>query len=376
MKKKILILIPSLEIGGGAEKVASTLTRKLKRDYNIHILTFYDDKEKYPFEGEYHSLNLSFYSLKKLLLPVEIFITIREISPDIIISFLDHVNSLAILIKAIFRIKIPLIVCMHSNPLIYYQQKDKFLNFFIRFLYPLKYVNKIITISREIEKSLNRFYGISYESLKTIYNGIDLEYINQLKEEEIKGKIKTTLKNPNLIKFITMGRLTPVKGHKYLIKAFYKTKKAVSNTKLIIIGEGPRKKKLKKLVAQKNLNSDVIFAGLKKNPYKYLIKADIYVLSSITEGLPLALIEAMACSLPIISTDCRTGPREILNNGEYGILTKIKDPDSLGEEMIKLAKNEELRREYAKKSAKRVKYFDITRIKNVWKELIEKEIKS
>lgn len=374
-KKTLLFVIPTLEIGGGAERIASVLSKKLSKYYNIYILTFYEQKKNYPFGGNYNSLYSSGSNWKKLFLPIQICKVLRNISPDLIISFIDYVNSLLILIKLLFRIKIPLFICNHTNPLSHYQKSDRYLNILIPILYSSTYVDKIITIADHIKEILKEYYGINNNKIKTIYNGIDLNDINRLKEEEIKEeRYRTILNDKSFIKFITMGRLIPIKGHRYLINAFAEFKKENPKSKLFILGEGPLKKSLTQLAKNKQVLDDIFFLGLQSNPYKFLCKSDIFILPSLIEGLPMSIIEAMACKLPVIATRCKSGIEEILKDGKYGILVDSKNSSALAREMINLTKNPSLRKKYSELSSQRVQYFDINKIIKSWVKTIEKEI--
>ena len=127
-------------------------------------------------------------------------------------------------------------------------------------------------------------------------------------------------------------------------------------------------------VKNRKLTEDVLFLGYKSNPFKYLANSDIFILSSIMEGLPTVLLEALACEIPIISTNCETGPKEILESGKYGILTKVKDKDDLAKNMINLAENKELALKFSKLSLKRVKLFEIKRFIDKWLGVIKKFI--
>jgi len=370
MKKKILFLIPTLRIGGGAERVLSSITKKLSEKYEIHILTIFHFNNLYPFKGKYYSLKENLYFGRLILRLFKIYKITRRISPDIIISFLEFTNIWITFVKILFHLKIPLIVSIRSNPNLFYSGSTRYYKFLIKFLYSLKIVNAIIPVTNEIKNILIMDYGITKNKLKTIYNGVDIELIKLLAKEEIID-FKEIFYNNELIKFITIGSLKEVKGHKYLITAFSKVVKEIPNSKLIIIGEGPLRKELEMLIEKLALSNNIILMGRKKNPYKYLSNTNIFILSSITEGFPNVLIEAMGLGLPIISTNCETGPKEILQNGKYGILVKIKNSEDLAKNMIALARNKIALTSFSKKSVQRVKKFQLQKILNNWIELIE-----
>jgi glycosyltransferase involved in cell wall biosynthesis len=369
MRKKILILAPSLMFGGGAEKIASTLSLNLSKKYEISILTFFHFPEIYPFKGKYYTIQEK-YSLKGVSLRfLKIHKIIKSIAPDIIITFMNKTSFWIIPYMYIYNNESPLIISVNTNPNFHYR-KRVYGKYLIRFLYPLKKVSTIVPVSKELKRILVNKYRLNRMKIYPIYNGFDIERIQILAKENVRDYNKI-LNNTRVIKFITIGRLSKEKGHKYLINAFSTVTKEIPNSRLFIIGEGPLRPKLMKLIKDNQLENKVILLGTKKNPYKYLSKADIFVLSSLHEGLPTVLIEALACNLPIISTNCETGPKEILENGKYGILVKVANSSDLADKMISLAKEGQTRENLSKKSIKRVALFEKRNFIDNWINLID-----
>lgn len=377
-KKKLLFIISSLKAGGGAERVTSFLSYELSQNFKIYTLTFFNISDEY-FVSDRICLNenrgilnnlFTRVKLNYLVRLIRIFKIIISISPDIIISMKDFANMSVILSKLIFRIKIPLIICIHSNPDLHYKENNKYMKNFIKNFYRLNLITKIITVSSDIGKILSKNYKIPPKKLKTIHNGLDIDKINILKKEKIQDYYRF-FNDENIIKFVSMGRIETVKGHRYLINAFFLVKKEMPNVKLFILGEGSQKSSLIRYVKDKYLSDDVLFLGYKKNPFKYLFMSDIFVLSSIYEGLPMAILEAQACGLPIISTNCMTGPREILKNGKYGLLVKVCDTKDLAEKMLLLSGNKTLRLKFSDLSLKRAESFKKSKVINDWISIIE-----
>jgi len=166
-----------------------------------------------------------------------------------------------------------------------------------------------------------------------------------------------------------------VKGHDSLINSYLIVKNHLPNSKLIIIGDGPLRNELEQLIEKLALKDEVLLMGLRKNPYKYMAKSDIFVLSSKYEGFPIVLLEALACGLPIISTDCETGPREILDNGHYGLLVDKNNFDDLTNKMLLLAKNKDLMKKYSILSLERAQYFDFNHVSGKWIKFLETQFK-
>ena len=377
MKKKILILIPSLEFGGGAERFVSLIATRLSKNFQITVLTFFDPPNLYAFKGKYLSLKetialrKSIYRSFKIYEFIRLFRLYKHIclySPDIILSFTDFANFPIIITKFLFRIKIPLIITIRCNPKIVYKKSNQHANFLIKRLYNSNLVDKIVLVSNELQDIMEEDYQIRKDKMITLYNGIEIEKIRE-KKDKVVLDYKEFFKK-NTIKFITVGRLHDDKGHEYLIDAFCEVRKEIKSSKLIIIGDGPLKHKLETIIKKKGLENEILLLGLKKNPFKYLVKSDIFVLSSKNEGFPNVLIEALACGLPIISTNCKTGPYEILDRGTYGLLVNVMDSENMAEKMIYLAKNKELRKKYSQKSLIRADFFNFERIFKDWVKLI------
>jgi glycosyltransferase involved in cell wall biosynthesis len=369
MRKKILILVPSLTRGGGAEKVASALSLNLSKKYDISIVTFFHPLEIYPFKGKYYSIQEKHYLRSIFLRYFKIHKIIRSISPDIIITCMNKASFWIIPIKIFSKINTPLIILMCTNPNYHYRKKFYF-KYIIKFLYPSKKVDLIVPVSKELKNILVYKYKLNEKKIKPIYTGTDIHEIQLLSKEKIED-YKDVFENSDIIKFITIGRLSYEKGHKYLINAYSKVIKEIPASRLFIIGDGPIRTELQELIEEKQLQDNVKLLGFKKNAFKYISKADILVLSSLHEGLPFVLIEALACNLPIISTNCETGPKEILENGRYGILTNVADSNDLAKKMIYLAKNKEARVEFSRKSIEKIKVFEIQEFVNNWFKLID-----
>jgi glycosyltransferase involved in cell wall biosynthesis len=127
---------------------------------------------------------------------------------------------------------------------------------------------------------------------------------------------------------ITAGRLAPEKGFPDLIYAIKILLQRIS-VRLVILGDGPLREDLEELIQKNNLAKSIRLLGFHENPLKYFSKAQVFVLSSYVEGLPNVLVEAMACGCTPVSTDCPTGPREVLEDGKYGYIVPVRDPEAM-----------------------------------------------
>lgn len=392
MEKKVLIVIHNLGIGGGAERIAAGVASGLKeKGNNVTLLTFYDIKDKYEYTGKTICLHEKEYlnpisKIYKLIRRAKIIKKIcKENEIDTVISFMETANFPVILSKILFKNKSKIVVSIRVNPL----AKNKDYRYFIKKLYPKS--DLVVTLSRGVEYILNVKFNI--KNTKTIYNLQNVEKFVDQGRKKIVEKKHLNIYDDSFV-FITVGRLTEQKAQWNLIRAFKKVSLECKKARLIILGSGPLKSKLKELVIKLDLQNKVFLLGVVDNVFPYLKKANCFVLTSNYEGFGNVLTEALSQNLPVISTDCVAGPREILcpeleidqkitypHFGKYGVLVKpiqddnifysIKEKPLTDEEeklsnlMIEFLKDEKIQEKY-KNGLERSKDFDKNKIIDEW----------
>jgi len=398
VKKKVGLLISSLN-GGGAERVVSRLSTILNSEYDIYLLLFDTKNIKYDYKGKIIDIKAPANSkglLSKIKLLMQRTYRTKAIKKtenlDIVISFLDSPNIVNILSKnkgCKVAISIRNYTDIGKKP----SRILKLANFFMKRLY--KKADLVIPVSKEISKMLFEKYFISKSKLKVIYNPYDIIDIERLANEDIEDKYENFMRSEKI--FISVGRQVYQKGYWHLVKAFKLVLEKEPDAKLIIIGSGNNDVKLMKLINDLGIENRVLLTGFQKNPFKFIKKSQVYIMTSLFEGFPNALVEAMACGCPVISTDCKSGPKEILlenfnfNNttedilfGDYGILVPVfkegENWDSgtfeteeylLSEAMISLLRDKEKLKYYSRKSIERAKTFNYERCFKKYKSLIE-----
>lgn len=326
--RKIVTIIPTLEIGGAESLVISLLTNyNHKKEKIILIMLFNKDKNlyedilsKYPIEIIYmnkrNGADLSlFFSLYKIL---------NKIQPDIIHTHLY--SSSYVLPWKVFHNNVFWYHTVHSVA-----EKELY-SFHIKLMKIAYYFNlaQPVAISDLIKKSIIDFYNVSENRVKTIYNGINLEnYKVDKKQYFFNDKIN----------LVSVGRLTTVKNHMMLLRVL----KKINNNKfsLTIVGGGDQKNILNKYIIDNNLGDMVKMVGETNNVVNYLKLADIFVLTSIYEGLPISIIEAMAAGLPIVSSDVG-GVSDIVKNEVNGFLFNKDDDEALEKILINYLNNKSL----------------------------------
>ncbi|NYB52439.1 MAG: glycosyltransferase [Methanobacteriaceae archaeon] len=313
---KVLILVESLKVGGGSERFAANLgTQLYHKGYHVSYLTLMDENPKYSFKGDYYTLNQAYIygnAFKRVFDLLRYSPKIKRLCEDLnidtIISVAEVANFHAVLSR-LYGNKVRIILSQHINPEIFLDSPLKFR--LVKFFYSR--ADDVVCVSKEVEKVLNNTYGIS--NTLTIYNMIDIEKNINLSLEKIPEDYKKLFNVKNQQKyfnFINVGRLTRQKGHWFLIRSFRRVVEHYRNARLLILGEGVLREDLEALIEQLDLCENVFLLGEQENVYPFLKNSDCFVFSSLWEGLPLSLIEALSMNIPIISTDCKTGPREVL----------------------------------------------------------------
>ncbi|MBD3231729.1 glycosyltransferase [Candidatus Dependentiae bacterium] len=372
---KILHIITSLKIGGAESSLYNLLQEFIKDKNDYHFVIYFHDgpnAEKirklgipiFKNEGFLHKYDpYAYFKLKKL---------IKQINPNLIHSALWSANILARLIAK--KLNIPIICDLHSNISydgLFRTWLEKY------FLYK---ADKYIAVSNS---AMSGFYNsvilkeknpikrkIATNKLSLIYNGIDTK-----KTQTFNVKIEKTDYgiNKNDFVFGSVGRLEPIKSYDLLIKSFHLLiNKTKCSAKLCIIGNGSQKSKLQKLTTRLNINNQVIFLGEKNNAYKYYTLFNCFIISSKSEGLSIALLEALSFGLPIITTH-NNQIHEAIKNGQNGLLVPTENKVALAKAMEKLCMNHKLCKNIKQNNLKLVKTkFNIYKTKKSYLELYYK----
>lgn len=213
-------------------------------------------------------------------------------------------------------------------------QKIRWAPFLAKLLYP--WANGIIAISKGVAEDLAQITGLSEKRIQVIYNPTITPNLNKKALEPIEHPWFKAEEPPVII---GVGRLERQKDFPTLIKAFALVRQRYS-CRLVILGQGRDRQNLNKLIEELDLKTDVAMLGFVENPYPYIAKATGFVLSSIWEGFGNVIVEAMALGTPVVSTNCPSGPAEILDNGKYGWLVPMGDDKAMAEAILSILSNE------------------------------------
>lgn len=374
MKNNVVFLINSLD-GGGAERVASILLNHLANESTCYVILI-ENHQAYTLDPRIEIIHLHQSSqqnamIKFLKLPwlaLRLAWIIRKYRFKRVVSFLYRANYINLLSK--FFINHEAIISERVFPSSMYSDKSlnsKISHFLIKILYPK--ADMIVSVSEAIKKDLKDHFGIQANQC-VIYNPCCFITMKEKREKSHEQN------------FITIGSLTSRKNQALLIRAFAKL---TGFPKLYILGKGEKESLLKELAKALNVEARVIFLGFDSMIVPYLSKANVFVSASLSEGFPNALLEALACGLPIISTDCLSGPREILapktdymyqmrcgvEEAEFGMLVPINDLSAMQKAMQKFLDNPALCEYYSIQALRRARDFAIEPIIMQWRNVLE-----
>ena len=298
-----------------------------------------------------------------MLLPLIGYLTERK--PDVVFSAEDHLNAIVLLAALLSGSKAKISGSSRVTPFDTYSDqlfsKRWVLKLFMRALMPRATV--LTCVSRDMVEQYRTVFNSPPHVC--VYNIVDDLHSRSRMNELVDEEWLTRKRGPVLV---AAGRLAPWKGFSDLILAMKELDKS-REARLLILGDGPLRGELHALVEELDLRDTVKLVGYVDNPLKYFRLADIFVLSSYVEGLPNVLVEAMMCGCTPVSTDCPTGPREVLQDGKYGYLVPVKDPVALArgiETALDHPVSQDLLREAVKPFAENVvlaRHFELLGIK-------------
>lgn len=373
-RQHVAFIINSLA-GGGAERVMCTLLRASEEERcRVDITLILLDREPAAYEvpswikveqldcGQ--SFGRSVFKLLQLL---------RRIRPDVVLSFLTRANIAAVLACRVLGIAAVISERVNTSSHLGKGAGAQLARLLVRYCYPL--ARRIIAVSPGVADDLVNAFGIGRDKLVVIANPIDLENIRRQGDATPSIMLETPY-------VMAMGRLVPNKNFAMLIEAYARADMAEH---LLILGEGPERSNLTALVVRLGLQGRVHIPGFCANPFAVLKHAQLFILPSNAEGFPNSLLEAMALGLPVISTNCLSGPSEVLAEtarerilepvmqAAHGILVSPDNVEDMAAGLRAMA-DPDRRRAYAAKAARRAADFSVARAKDAYWDVLKEEL--
>lgn len=325
-RRRLALFLPSLR-GGGAERMMVQLANGfVERGYFVDLVLA---KAEGPYLAEVRpDVQIVDLGCRRVLQSLPgLMRYLRRARPHALLSALNHANVIACLAHRLARVSTRLVISERNTLSVSRPQnaRGRLVPWFMRWTYP--WADAVVAVSRGVADDLVRTIGISAERVQVIYNPVV--------DDDLLAKPKEPLDHPWFTDgappvVLGVGRITEQKDFQTLIRAFARVR-AERPARLLILGEGELRPQLEALVHELGLQDDVALPGFVANPFPYMARAAVFVLSSRWEGLPTVLIEAMACGCPVVSTDCPSGPREILEDGRWGRLVPVGDVETLAE---------------------------------------------
>ncbi len=330
-KEKVALFLPSLR-GGGAERVMVNLARGFsEKGLDVDLVLA---KAEGPYLSEVPAgvRVIDLHSSRVLASLPNLIHYLRRERPQAILSAMDHANIVAIWARKLARVQSRVVVTVHNTLSRATTNSDNFrgrlMPCLIRMFYP--WADAVVAVSGGVAEDLAKATGLPQEQIRVIYNPVVTPEILEKAEEPLNHTWFAPGEPPVIL---SAGRLTKQKDYPTLIRAFAMVRRE-RPARLMILGEGEERPKLEALIQELGLDEDVSLPGFVDNPYAYMARSAVFVLSSAWEGLPTVLIEAMAVGTPVVSTDCPSGPAEILEGGKWGKLVPVGDIEKIAKAII------------------------------------------
>lgn len=322
--------------GGGAEKSIIKMCNEIsRRGINVELVLVKAEGVNLPYinkKVKVIDLNLS----RSLFSIIKLTKYLIKANPDVLISAMKHANIPAIISTLLARnngSKTKVIISERSNAsqsLINNKSfKNTILLWMMKFFYPK--ADRVVGISKGVSEDIQTLIKLKSSKVCTIYNPVVENSLILKSQEKIRCAWFNDIKVPIVI---AVGRLTKAKGFDNLINSFSVVLKE-TDSHLVILGEGEEREYLEILITELNLEKKISLPGYVDNPYKYLVNSKVFVLSSIWEGFGNVLVEALTCGCNVVSSDCPSGPKEIINVFKKGTLVPVNDIESMGIGILK-----------------------------------------
>lgn len=401
-KENILIVIPNLGRGGAQQVFRDQLNFFVEKHHIIGCVFNWDG----AFQDDHHPhiISLDIPGGKNVLSKIYFFLkrvrALRNIKNKYNINFsISHLEG-ADYVNLLSKRKEKVICWIHGTKAFDREIEGPIGGLRKKLLIPLTYrlADKIITVSDGIRQELVDLFNVPFNKVQTIYNSFVLEEIASKAEQDISSEIQEVFSGENVI--LTHCRLSRPKNLFALIDIFIAARNHCS-VKLMILGDGELREEILQYCVNSNLriysiwestaqfgsDFDIYFMGYERNPYPYLSRATLYIMTSSWEGFPLSLCEAMASGVPVISSDCYTGPREIISPGldskqpvlqpvtaPYGVLMPLATKETIevwADTLCAILKDTDLQKQLKEKGKERVLAFDRKKISSQWLNLID-----
>lgn len=327
----IAIYLPSLR-GGGAERVMVTLANTFaERGLTVDLVLA---SATGPYLAEISpSVNVVDLGKTRTITSLPgLMKYLYKRRPAVILSAMRHANLTTLLAKCLARVKTRVVISERNDAPSKANQQNGIRSSFIQFLSRRLYVNAdaVHAVSQGVADSTSKHLGLPREKITVVYNPVVSENLLRLAQADDGCQWGWDNSRPLIL---AAGRFTKQKDFPTLIRSFALLRKRC-DALLVILGDGELRPELENLITDLDLQGHVLLPGFVENPFVVMKRANVFVLSSAWEGLPNVLIQAMACGTPVVSTNCPSGPAEILEDGKWGRLVSVGDVEALAQAIL------------------------------------------
>jgi len=363
---KIAILTPVFPAEHLPGLAVYNIAKNLAKEHEVHVITSLD--KSLPMDSAEDGIYVHAFKVPKIPILrtffyyIKSFTAIKKIAPDIV-----HVQTIFLAPSGLLVKKF-----LHIPYIVYGRGSDVYLSWRFKNIISkpmIKHADSVIVLTEDMKEAIQRIYD---REVFVIPNGINTERFKYLSKEINRKRLHIGV-DEDICMFV--GSLRPVKGVAYLIEAMKIIADKNTNTRLFIVGDGEERKYLENRSRDLDIGRYVNFVGQVPNeevPW-YMVSADIFILPSLSEGFPVAVLEAMASGLPVITTNLRA-LHEFVNDGENGLLAEPKNPEQIADKILMLLEDDELRVRMSKKNKKVVEKYSweviIERLEGVYKDAI------
>lgn len=333
---KLLIIMSAIDVGG-AQRFCLNICKYFNSiGYDYQVLFLRKGKSS-ELKQEFIDNKVCFleFDCKSVMRSIpQIVLYVNKVKPDVMLSTVGNVDFAV----AVSKLFIPNVKFYIRKANVVFDNQKGGVNI-AKLRFEALMCDKLIALTKDMKQDYVQ-YGFKEKNIVVINNMVDLEYIDQrLKEVKLEhewfDKTKYSL-------IVANARMVPEKRYDVLLKAFEIVAEKIPEARLMVLGDGPLRNQIEEMVPNA-IKCKISFLGFQSNPYYYMHHASAFVLTSDYEGFPNVVIEALACGAPVVSTNCKTGPREIIENGIDGWVVKRGDPKAVatGLENILLQTKEE-----------------------------------
>ncbi len=330
-RARVAFFLPALG-GGGAERVMVRLANGLSERVDLSFLLGVAAGPNLAELGA--GVNKVDFNVPRALLAITSLARyIRVVRPDAVMSTLDYANISLVMASRLAGRHRTRIVLRQANAISEFYKaapgaKARVTPYLMKLAY--RQADCVVAVSREARDELVSLIGVSPERVRLIPNPVDPIAL----AEKAKAPVEHGwIESPDLPVIIGLGNLRKEKDFANLVRAFAIVSKTLPS-RLMLLGDGPERSNIEQLVRELDISDTVAMPGFVQNPYPYIAASSVLVLSSVSEGMPNSLLEAMALGVNTVSTDCGSGPREVLDDGAYGRLVPVGNPDAMADAII------------------------------------------